>query len=126
MWQTLLPKPTNASFIADTSSGPLTALAEERLSKLKEIQKLRLSEPVDSPHQMLCVSQNPDTVEPNHGYHRQCYKCFTSNLERILSSSTFSTTETNACHPSRCPFDECETFIVNPDGIFCQKAGKKS
>ena len=54
----------------DTSSGPLTALTEKRLSKLKEIQKLRLSEPVDSPHRILYVSsQNPDTVEPNHGYH---------------------------------------------------------
>ena len=39
-----------------TLSGPLTALTEERLSKLKEIQKLRLSEPVDSPHRMLYVS----------------------------------------------------------------------
>ena len=66
----------------DTLLGPLTVLTEERLSKLKEIQKLKLSEPVDSPHRMLYVSsQNPGTVEPNHGYHRQCYKCFTSNLE---------------------------------------------
>ena len=77
----------------DTVSGPLTALTEERLSKLKEIQKLRLSEPADSPHWMSDVCyQNPDTVEPNHGYHRRSYKCFTSNLERLLSSSTASVT----------------------------------
>ena len=74
----------------DTSLGPLTALTEERLSRLKEIQKLRLSEPADSIHQIPYVCyQNLDIVEPNHGYHRQC---FTSNLERLLSSSTSSAT----------------------------------
>lgn len=113
----------------DSSSGPLTTLTEERLSKLKEIQKRRLSEPVDSPHRMSYVClQIPDTVEENHGYHRQCYKRFTSNLERLSSSSTSSSlTETDVCRPRppRCPSDGSEKFIFNPDCIFCHKTGKK-
>ena len=111
----------------DTSPGPFTALTEERLSKLKEIQKLRLSEPVDSPHRMSYVcSQIPDMVGEDHGYHRQCYKRFTSNLGRLSSSSTSSSvTETDVCRPSRCPSDQSERFIFKPDCIFCHKAGRK-
>ena len=108
----------------DTSPGPLTALTQKRLSKLKEIKNLRLSEPINSPHRMpyICF-QIPDEVEPNHGYHRQCYKQFTSNLKRLSSASSTATTDTY--RPSRCPSDESERFIFKSDCIFCHQVGYK-
>ena len=55
----------------------------ERFKHIKDIQKKRLSQPLYSSYRMVDIcEQIPDEVSDEHGYHRDCYAHFTSNLNR--------------------------------------------
>lgn len=107
-----------------SSSEHFTPLTEERLLKLKEIQQKRLDQPLDSPYRMQdACRQIPDIVVESYGYHRDCYKRFTSNLARL--SLVPVSTEPSATRPPRRPSDGSNRVIFNPDCIFCGKTGWK-
>lgn len=95
----------------------------ERFQRIKDIKKLRLSQALESPYRMSeACEQIPDTYSDHHGYHRDCYARFTSNLKRLEDSELPSTSNRE---PRRSSLDK-EKTIFKPDCIFCRKEGKKS
>ena len=100
-----------------------TTLTDERLTKLKEVSKERLSLPADSSQRFTEICKKiPDAVGDGHGYHRDCYRRFTAHI-RKPSSEPHS--QPGPSRPPRVPSDESEKYIFKPDCIFCGAAGNK-
>ena len=58
--------------------------ADLRIEKICHVCKLRQSQPVGSSTRMDDICQQiPDTIETDHGYHRDCYQKFAKNLNRL-------------------------------------------
>ena len=77
---------------------------KERLELLNSIKKNRLAQPTVSPHRMedIC-NQIPAEISDIQsreytGYHTECYKNFTKNLEYITPSEAFSAQQGNSKH----------------------------
>ena len=97
--------------------------------KLKEIAEKRLREDRSSVHRMehVCesfLSSIESLSEDTHGYHRECYQRFTSNLNRLTSASTAEPEK--VLKRSERKSGETENIIFKPDCIFCNKEGKVS
>ena len=93
---------------------------ENTLTKLQDIKRRRLAEPLNSPYRMTDIcDQIPDDLSPNHGYHRDCYKRFTMNLTRL------------ACPPeqeqstSRATRKSGDNILFTPECIFCNSDKRK-
>ena len=56
----------------------------------------------------------PDVLEDNHGYHIECYKRFTANMDRLVDPS-----DEQPPGPSRPKRNSTDKLIFNPDCIFC-------
>lgn len=118
--------------IAGIKCGPLRLMSElkdpvERLRKLQEIRDRRLSQPITSAHRMQATCDLiPDQLSTNHGYHQECYKRFTMNLNRLQEIPVASTSsETTAIRPRRRSSAECDKTIFKPDCIFCGSEARK-
>lgn len=109
-------------FAGKTGQG-FTPLTEERLAKLKDIRERRLALPMDSKQRMTDICQLvPETVEKGQGYHRDCYKQFTSH---ITDRAPEPSCQPQLQRPARVPSDQSEKIIFKPNCIFCDKAGSK-
>ena len=98
---------------------------DERLQKLNDICRRRLSEPIDSANRMTDIcSQVPSSYvyEHMHGYHRQCYQRFTGNLTRLKTSAVLEE-KPSTSRPKR--RSSAEKYIFPPECIFCDKGGKR-
>jgi hypothetical protein len=101
----------------------LTEVTPARYEKLLEIHSKRLKQPVNSSFRMGSACAGiPTTFESGLGYHRECYKRFSSHLDFASSSEVV---ETDAARPQRVPSDESEKYIFNADFIFCSRSAKK-
>ena len=58
--------------------------AEQKFAKLPDVKKKRLAQPSESPHRMTDTCELiPDILAEQHGFHWECYKRFTMNLDRL-------------------------------------------
>lgn len=97
----------------------------ERFKRIKDIQKKRVSQPLDSPYRMIEIcEQIPEEASDHHGYHRDCYAHFTSNLNRLKDCDSQSLTHKK--RDSRRSSQDKDNTLFKPDCIFCNKEGKKS
>ena len=57
---------------------------QARFLKLQDVKQKRMNEPLGSANRLdeQCESM-PMELMQNHGYHRDCYQCFTKNLGRL-------------------------------------------
>ena len=70
----------------DCNEDNFTPLNEERLRKIKDVAAIRQSQPQGSSEKLDTVCSNiPTMFEANDGYHRDRYKKFTRNVNRIHS-----------------------------------------
>ena len=94
--------------------------AEETFIKLQEIKSRRLSEPYTSTYRMTDIcNQIPDKLSSHHGYHRECYKRFTMNLNRLSQKTDGQSV------PSRAKRKSGDRIIFSPDCIFCNSDKRK-
>lgn len=89
-------------------------------SKLKDICRDIMAHPIGSPYRTseICL-QIPSSYseEQKLGYHRDCYQCFTGNLNRLISEECLST--------SRSQGNKSNIGIIfAAKCIFCDKGGK--
>ena len=57
---------------------------EDQIRKIKDVCSQRLSQPASSPYRMADIcSSIPELITNEHGYHTNCYKKFTSHLNRL-------------------------------------------
>lgn len=68
---------------------------EDKIEHIREIAKKRLKEPIGSTRRFQNVcDQIPTIILESHGYHRDCYRKFSSHLERLIGEGeTKSDTE---------------------------------
>ena len=96
---------------------------ENRLEKLLDISKQRLSQPAESPCRMEeSCKLIPEELKPEHGYHRDCYQRFTKNLNRLKTQQTTQEEPRKSGRTS----GASESIIFKPDCIFCNKVGRKT
>ena len=58
--------------------------AKENFSKIHDFRRRRSEEPASSAQRMDSVCQLiPNEMQPEHGYHRECYQRFTMNLGKL-------------------------------------------
>ena len=76
--------------------------------------------------QFVC-QQIPETFTSQHGYHRDCYQRFSSNLNRLTkpSGEKPSSVSSSVREPRRSSTEKDSVFF-QPDCIFCNKSGRKS
>ena len=67
--------------------------------------------------------QIPDAVSDQHGYHRDCYAHFTSNLDRLKDCEP----EPHASkkRDARRSSEDRDGYTFKPDCIFCGNEGRK-
>lgn len=95
---------------------------ETRLSRLHEIRRRRLTQPVGSAHRMEnTCTLIPDALLPHHGYHQSCYQRFTMNLDRLKDVHT----DTQATHSRSSRSSSTDHQIFKPDCIFCNSENRK-
>lgn len=93
----------------------------DRLAKLHDIKKRRLSQPADSPYRMeKTCALIPDILQDHHGYHRICYQRFTAHLDRLQENS--SGPEASTSRPTRAQGDQ---VLFKPDCVFCNSEKRK-
>ena len=65
----------------------LTKVTKATFEKIKDVAKLRLSQPLGSPFkkQEIC-EQIPDQQKENHYFHRKCYQHFTNKISKLKSN----------------------------------------
>lgn len=97
----------------------------KKLEKLKEIRNLRLGQPPGSSHRMKeSCDLIPEVICDNHGFHWECYKRFTMNLDRLQPiAGTSQPTPDSSGRMRRKP--STDHIIFNPDCIFCNSEGRK-
>ena len=81
--------------------------------------------PAGSPNGMDdSFNQMPEKLKPEYGYHRNCYRLFTKNLDCLKSFTEDSETilQFRTSWRSSTAF---EKVILKPDCIFCNKEGQK-
>ena len=102
--------------------GDFVLLNETNYGRIVEIKNKRLKAQPGSVHRQLNICQQiPDEFTPNLGYHRNCYKKFSTNLDRIPINE-----EDEIQNPQRSPRKNApENLIFAPDCIFCNKTGHK-
>ena len=75
--------------------------SEKKLAKLQEVKERRLAQPPESPHMMKDTCDLvPEFLAEHHGFHWECYKRFTMNLDRRTEPSYCRYISTNWCHNS--------------------------
>lgn len=90
------------------------------LAKLHQIKTQRLSKPMNSPYRMTAIcNQITDVLARNHGYHRECYKRFTMNLNRLSNKPEDIP---SVSKPAKRYGDN---VLFAPDCIFCNSANPK-
>ena len=95
---------------------------ENRLEKLLDIGRQRLSQPEDSLYRMEeSCKLIPEELKPEHGYHRDCYQRFTGNLNRLKTPQTTQEQPKKSGRTS----GASESIIFKPDCIFCNREGRK-
>ena len=103
---------------------------ENVVGKLKAIAEERLKQECGSVHRMETISNNflsciGTIVENSHGYHRNCYQRFTSNMSRLKTATTSSSSADTSKKCQR-KSGEGDKVIFKPDCIFCNREGKIS
>ena len=100
---------------------------EKKLARLKEIKQLRLKQPPESSYRMAASCDLiPDVLSDNHGFHWECYKRFTMNLDRLLPKATRSQQTSDEAGGSRMRRKgSSDNIIFHPDCIFCNSEGRK-
>ena len=90
------------------------------LTKLHQIKTQRLSKPMNSPYRMTAIcNQITDVLAHNHGYHRECYKRFTMNLNRLSNKPEDIPSVSKPAKRSG------DNVLFAPDCIFCNSANPK-
>ena len=71
--------------------------------------------------------QIPETFTSQHGYHRDCYQRFSSNLNRLTkpSGEKPSSISSSVREPRRSSTEK-DSVLFQPYCIFCNKSGRKS
>ena len=78
----------------------------------------------DSPSRMEeSFNKMPEKLKPEHGYHQDCDRRFTKNLD-CLKSSTEDSETIQQPRTSGCSSTALEKIILKPDCIFCNKEGQ--
>ena len=98
---------------------------KERFDSICEIRDKRQSQPLGSSQRrdVIC-GQIPQQFADNHGYHRECYQRFTSNLDRLKLREV--TDATGACQSTRqSRRSSAEQVIFEQNCIFCKSFERK-
>ena len=75
---------------------------EARWINLLKVRDDRRSQPVGSLHWMDSIcDQIPESLSPFHGYHRDCYQRFTSNLSRLIPQQGHASEDAPPARQSR-------------------------
>ena len=97
-----------------------------KFNKVLEIKKRKLDEPITSPtHIQQQCNLIPGNINDHHGYHWNCYKQFTGNLDRFGPISPSTSESSQSMRPKWSSSDK-DLVIFKPDCIFCNSEGKKS
>ena len=104
--------------------------ANSKITKILEVKQQRIAEHVNSNHRMQeQCSLIPGDFNESHGYHWNCYKRFTGNLNRLqkYDSKAIESTSDQNDHRSRrrTPFKK-DHIIFNPDCLFCESDKRKA
>ena len=103
------------------------ANAPVKIDKLRHIKEQRLAEPVTSSYRMVEQCHLiPDEITDNHGYHWNCYKRFTGNLDRLQQSTSMATESSSGIRMHRRSSIEKDHVLFKPDCIFCRSEKKKA
>ena len=98
-----------------------------KLKKILEIKKQRLDEPIASSTRMQQqCSLIPDSIEDHHGYHTNCYKRFTGNLNRLRRINPSPSESSRSVRPKRRSPRNKDLVVSKPVCIFCKSERKKS
>ena len=98
---------------------------ENRLKKLQDICKWGPVKSADSPNRMGdSWNQMPVKLKPEHGWHRDCYRSFTKNLN-CLKFSTEDSETIQQFRTSGRSSTALEKMVFKPDCILCNKEGQK-
>ena len=98
---------------------------EKKLAKLQEVKEMRLAQPPSSCHMMKeACDLIPDVIGEHHGFHWQCYKRFTMNLDRLKRTASSSQT-TNVTQQRMSRRSSSDKIIFNPDCVFCGSENRK-
>ena len=103
-----------------------TLISTEKLENLQEIARKRQKLPASNPNCMdkIC-KQKPEECNANDGYHRDCYKRFTRNINRLIASDEKEQTEFEKRKSKRIQEESVDGIKFKEDCIFCNKTGKK-
>ena len=101
--------------------------AQVKIDKIQEIKRARTEEAVTSCYRMQeQCNLIPDSIAEHHGYHWNCYKRFTGNLDRLAQSPSTSSSLTANQRSSRRSSTDKDQVLFKPDCIFCNSEGKKA
>ena len=93
---------------------------EQRLLRLHDIRRMRLSLPIDSAQRMQeTCNLIPERLLPHHGYHQVCYQRFTANLDRLKVNPE----QASASRSTRSL--STDRTVFKPDCIFCNRESRK-
>ena len=94
----------------------LLKIRDDRRSSLLD---LHIGWTVDS-----IFDQIPESLSPFRGYHRDCYRRFTSNLSWLIPRQGSTSEDAPSARQSRDSATK-DSSIFKPDCIFCNSAGRK-
>ena len=94
-----------------------------KLERLQEIKNVRLAQPLGSCHRMQeSCNLIPTAYDDSHGFHWECYKRFTMNLDRLQQP----TNDVGVENPRRSLRNASnDSKLFNPDCIFCNSEARK-
>ena len=112
----------NFTFISSTKD------PESRFQRIRKFVKYDCLKEVIPSHQMQCVCQQiPATFTSQHGYHRDCYQRFSSNVNRLTKpSGEKPSSVSSSARESRRSSADKDTILLQLDCIFCNKCGREN
>ncbi|KAG0710146.1 hypothetical protein GWK47_023379 [Chionoecetes opilio] len=101
--------------------------SEQKLAKLQEVKDKRLAQPPESPHRMTHTCELfPDILAEHHGFHWECYKRFTMNLDRLKQPTASTSQETDSTTQRMSRSSSGDKVLFKPDCIFCGSESRKN
>ena len=96
---------------------------QERFRRIQNVKERRMAQAPNSVYRMKDIcGMIPETLEHFHGYHFECYKRFTGNLNRLVDQAVTGEEPTQTSRPKRNLSDKA---IFSPDCIFCNQISPK-
>ena len=121
------PSETCIIHFFDVRVDKFVEISSDKLAKVKEIATKRQSLPPGSEQRLNDICERiPEFLSEGDGYHRQCYKRFSSHLERLnIPDPALSKENDGEVKVKRKSGEQGDHIKFKHNCIFCGREGKK-